>query len=222
MEELIISETIAVRNRLSELGLDEDVLIKSALQGQAAWASWTPHHPPMYRGISAWAETVKALRDQLVLKGWQKSDPGNWSLVINPDETIALAVAAGNECTGDPLREPSTKSGKGPRTEEAIKINKLQLNLFPEMSVPDQAESAKARKTWWLLFSWDEESEELKCELSHPINIAEDGRIDGWAERIILSTTPLGGDDLVVGNDAGNDGPQGNVVEIDVEVKRRI
>lgn len=192
------------------------------MQGLAAWASCTAHHPPLYPGFAAWAETVKALRDQLVLRGWKHCDAGTLSLVVNANDTIAIAVATGNEHTGDQEHEPCTKSGKGPRTEEAVVVNQLQL--FPEMSAvlaQISFQPARARKTWWLLVHRDMASEELKCELSHPINMADDGKIDGWAERIILRSTPFGGGSAVSSNNGNDNGPQGNSVNVDVEVKRR-
>ena len=210
-----------IPNRLTELGVDEELLITAAKQGFAAWAGCTAHHPPLYPGLSAWAETVKSLRDQLVLRGWAHSDAGTLSLVINDAGTIAIAVATGNEYTGNEEHEPCTKCGKGPRTEEAVAVNQLQL--FPEMfSVlkPISFEQARIRKTWWLLVHRDMESQELKCELSHPINMADDGKIDGWAERIILRSTPFGGDGAVLRGGI-DQGPQGNAVDVDVEVKRR-
>ena len=35
---------------------------------------------------------------------------------------------------------------------------------------------------------------EVRCELSLPFSIAEDGHIDAWRERILLGSIPLDGD----------------------------
>lgn len=221
MDKKNVVKPLDVPKRLAELGVDEELLVTAAMQGLAAWAGCTAHHPPLYPGLSAWAETVKALRDQLVLRSWTHSDAGTLSLVINKDDSIAIAVATGNEFTGDEAHEPCTKSGKGPRTEEAVVVNQLQL--FPEMSSilkPVSFEPARTRKTWWLLVHRDMIAQELKCELSHPINMADDGRIDGWAERIILRSTSFGDNDIVL-RDSNSNGPQGNAVDVDVEIKRR-
>ena len=45
--------------------------------------------------------------------------------------------------------------------------------------------------TWILLIH--RASNEVRCELSLPISIGDDGHIDAWSERILLGSIPLDG-----------------------------
>lgn len=209
-------ETWDVNRRLAELGLETDDLLQSADRGFAAWASSTANHPKAFGGFHAWAETICGLRERLIPKGWERRDESNWPIVVNRGGTIALSVATGNEDTGRLDRDPLTASTKGPRTLNAIVANQQQM-LFPEMVPPVEALNDPRRATWLLLVCRDVEAREMRCELSRPIGMDDDGRVDGWAERIILTSRPFDGiGDALLG---GNNGPQSP--EITVEIKRR-
>src|SRR4051794_36717405 len=81
-----------VNRRLSELGLEEEVMRRPVQRGLAAWASCTLNHPPISAGSWAWAETVCGIREELVPGGWERSNESNLPLTINPDRTVALCV----------------------------------------------------------------------------------------------------------------------------------
>lgn len=70
---------------------------------------------------------------------------------------------------------------------------------------------------WILLIYRDKDNFEVRCELSRPINMAREGYVDGWAERIILTAVPFG--DRPVSLTGEDDGPK--TPEIDVEIKKR-
>lgn len=201
--------------RLSELGLRQETLREAVHHGQAAWASCTPNHPAPYPGISAWAETVNALRELLRPDGWTRSDSGNLPMTIDAAGRVSVVVSTGDENTGRPAVSPCTRSSKGPRTANAVTVNALQMTLFDIRLRPEDLDETNGRMTFILLFHRDIEANELRCELSRPIKMNEDGQVDGWAERIILPSTPLGGDKAEVSTDV----PQTpNVI---IKVKRR-
>src|ERR1035441_8189604 len=54
---------IEVGERLLELGLPEPLLRQAVTAGLLGWLSCTENHPPSFRGINAWAETVRGLRE---------------------------------------------------------------------------------------------------------------------------------------------------------------
>jgi hypothetical protein len=70
--------------------------------------------------------------------------------------------------------------------------------------------------TWILLFHHDVKMNEVRAELSRPIKMNADGEVDGWAERIILKSTPISGDEVRVPTDV----PQTPDVVVDVKRKR--
>ena len=133
---------------------------------------------------------MRTLREKLIPLNWNRSDDGGYSLCVNPDSTLAIAVATGDENTGNPREMPLTKSPKGPRTQLAIEINQHQSSLFddlPDIGISDLPNSD--RTTWVLLQHYDQGRKEVRFELSLPMNYS--GKIDGWSERIIFGAVPF-------------------------------
>ena len=195
MTAIVLQEPGDVRERLSELGLEEEPLKDAVRRGQLAFLSCTPNHPPPFPGMSAWAETVCALREYVIPLMWQRSNDNNYALAVDPDGMTAIAVATGNDGTGRPDATPSTNARKGPSTLEAITVNQLQFSFMDEQpTVASRVFSGENthRMTWILLIH--RARNEVRCELSLPISIAEDGHIDDWRERILLGSIPLDGD----------------------------
>lgn len=178
-----------VASRLAELGLEEAPIAEVIRRGYVQFASCTPNDPPLYPGFSAWATMVRALREYL-LPAWERSDENNYSLVVNVEGTVAIAVATGDDATGCMEGSPTTKSSKGPSTVEAVTSNQTQLELpliFPPIGLPARpANPAEKRMTWILLVH--RAQGEVRCELSLPTSMGVDGRVDGWRERIILKS----------------------------------
>lgn len=223
MQTNVLQKAHEVSNRLAELGLEESQLLEAVRQGMAARFSCTPNHPPLAPGFYGWAETVRGLRDILMIHGWGRDDAGLLSLAVSPDGKTAIAVATGDEATGDPERTPCTKSSKGPRTKDAIEVNVLQLHLFDNeeaIKTDEQLTVVRSRLTYWLLIRIDEETQTLRCELSTPVYVGVDGKIAGWDERIILGTISFGNESNVGALEPG-EGPQSGATDVDVQVKRR-
>jgi hypothetical protein len=202
---------------LAQLRLKEEWLQNAVQVGQLQRANCTPHHPLSFPALSAWAETIKTLRDILVPEGWLCDNPRGLPIVFLHKSKIAITVATGDEATGRKEFEPCTKCPKGPQTKSLISNN--QLKLFPndELVRAFQQNSAKTGyMTWLLLIHSDSQVREVRCELSLPVGMNEEGRVDGWEERIILGSTPFDADELKVPIDETPQSP--NII---VNVKRR-
>ena len=203
--------------RLAQLGLKHTPIVEAVKRGYVAFISSTPNDPPLFPGFAAWAMVVRALREYLLPEGWQRSDENNYSLVVNSAGTVAIAVATGDDGTGDADEHPTTKSSKGPSTVEAVVSNQLKLDLGyepPELPQPARPAAKEQRETWLLLVH--RAQGEVRCELSLPTSMGSDGRVDGWQERIILSAIPTDPDIFGVATPSPPDQP-----DIDVAVKRR-
>lgn len=190
MQPKVRFEATDVGSRLAELGLNAGVLQEAVMQGMLARSEATPNDPPLFPGFSAWARTVRSLREQLIPHpyGWSRSDEGSYSLVVNPDGKIAIAVATGDENTGNVHITPLTKSPKGTRTQCAIEINQyLLFDELPDLEIPEGSNSD--RVTWVLLQNYNQMLKEVRYELSRPNSYS--GKIDGWSERIILGSLPF-------------------------------
>lgn len=217
MNSVAYVDAMNVRSRLGELGLQEDDLLLPIQRGQAARLSCTQNHPPPFPGICAWSETVCALREQLIPLGWERSDEGNLPFTVNPGRTVAIAVATGDDATGRADRKPLTKSTKGPRTAGAVASNERQYLLFGDLALcPEHLKQINDRMTWLLLIHSDMEDQEVRCELSRPVRMNEEGRVDDWAERVILAPFRFGADAVAVSEETPPRTP-----EIVVEIRKR-
>jgi hypothetical protein len=216
----IYFESPDVHQRLLELGLGVNDFRTAALKGFSAWAECTPNHPPTYAGTAFWAETTRALGEALFYSGWTRKNESNLPLVVNEEKTIAIAVSSGDEQTGSAEYSPTTRSAKGPKTADAVRVNARQLtfDFIEQMPVVDSPKIA-GRNTWLFLTFRDLACKEIRMELSRPISMAPDGHVDRWAERIILPAQPFGGEPEL-GSD-WLDGDDGQSPHIIVEIRKR-
>lgn len=189
MQNLLHTKENAV-DRLSLLGISLPILTESVWQGYLARSRTTANHPSIARGVIMWAETVAVLREQLRPQGWVKSDKGNYELVVNKKESLAIVVTTGDDATGMIGATPSNKCPKGVNTVEAVETNNQQ-DMFSEL-LPI-VEKTLGLTTWVLLMHMA--ATEVRCELSLPSSISN-GKIDGWKERIILPSLPLDDDSV--------------------------
>ncbi|WP_081079128.1 hypothetical protein [Burkholderia territorii] len=207
---IVFYEPADVDTRLASLELDRQVLIDAVLQALMYRARLTAHHPRLYRHSVLTNETVAALRDLLVPRGWEKQDEGNYELVVNPALGAAIAVASGDDATGLKDFTPSNKSEKGPRTVKAVDDNRT-ADLFPETLPPVQDEQ-RVLDTWILLHHLD--GDEIRLELSRPNGYDSTQHfVTSWSERIVLGPIDLDGEPTVL--------PIPHAPDIDVVVSRK-
>ena len=124
---------------------------------------------------------------------------------------MAIVVATGDEGTVIASKTPKTNYPKGTVTHEAVDVNRAQLDLPGITPISD---GTRPRATTYVLLIANQSGRGVRAELSLPLEIGEDGRIELWAERIILP--PLeddGGEGARRGADRGPD--------FDVDVVRR-
>ena len=229
--ERVFKQRAEVEDKLKELGLTEKILLDAVSRGFLAWSNCTENHPLALPGMLAWGEANCGLRESLLPMGWERHNDRNLPLTVHRETKIAITVSSGDECTGIEGMVPRTRNPKGPTIRDAVQSNSAQLGLFSEMAAPPAPEDLEAvdeRATWLLLTYRDMMARVVRCELSRPVNIGIDGRVDGWAERIILGSIPFDGDEvsLTHGNDKGGDGSGSAEAgsdsdAIQVEVRRR-
>jgi hypothetical protein len=170
-------------------------------------------------------------------QGWRRLNEANLPLVVNEDRNLAIAVSTGSKTTGLKDKSPCTSSIKGPMTASALRGNHQQGELFSESEMTQVIPFDPQRRmfsptemmnhtsgepltvskwrTWILLVYRD--AQEVRCELSLPIGMDEDGYVDEWKERIILTATPFDGTEpSKITEPKGPSSP-----EIIVEIKKR-
>lgn len=187
MQAAVKTSVIEVADRLAQLGLTTDILHEAIMRGEVARDSCTANDPPCAPGFYAWAGTVRALRDILMPQGWTRNDTINYSRVISPDRSIAIAVVTGDEGTGNKDANPRTKYPKGPATQAAVSSNQASLFEEPASNEEGVAEEEVVEEwiTWMLLKKRSGDS--VFAELSLPSSMTKDGQVESWQTRIILN-----------------------------------
>ena len=136
---------------------------------------------------------------------------GNFPLTVNETLGLAIAIASGDEGTGNPNAPASNRSKKGPNTFDAVEINQ-QFDMFTE-ALPQTIADAAGNDTWVLLHFTDSIRHEIRIELSRPSEIGDDGKISAWSERIVLPSISFDGDPVEILTPSGPD--------IDIEIRRK-
>lgn len=207
---VVRSEPYDVDFRLAQLGLSSAILRDALLAGELARSTCTANDPPAFAGFTFWGVTVRSVREHLIPLGWEKSDEGNYSRCISPNREMAIAVATGDDGTGLAHGSPKTKFPKGSATILAVELN-AQLELWPQVVTSPTVEQAGPVQTWVLLTRRTEA--EVRGELSLPLQMGDDGRIEVWSERIVLNPIALDDDQFFGLAQGPEPGP-----EFDVEV----
>lgn len=201
-----------IASRLEQLGVTEVALREAIYQGHLQRTRLTLNHPRNFPGLVMWGEVVAAVRDQLRPLGWIRQDVGSFPVTVNETLNLAIAVASGDEATGNPYAHPSNRSKKGRHTVDAIESNRQMVLLFEEF-MQEVKEDVEGNQTWILMHHTDTSKGEIRFELSLPAEIGNDGKITSWSERILLGSVSFD-DDLVEILQPG--GP-----DIDIEIRRK-
>lgn len=197
MNTILHVEPSSVRSRLAQLGLTEAPLLQSVIASYIAKANCTENHPPLYPPIAAWSEAVRKLRDALKPDGWTRFNDQNSPKTVSPDGTVSIIVSTGNDATGNDKVSPATTSSKGPITADAIEVNKSLQLFLPGMELPVELLDEDEQISTWILLVHHAKNE-LRAELSLPLDVGTDGRVSVWQERIILSAQPLDAEPVVI------------------------
>ena len=197
MNSILHVEVTSVLTRLAQLGLTEAPLLQSVKASYIAKANCTDNHPPLYPHIAAWSEAVRTLRDALKPEGWTRFNDQNSPKTVSPDGTVSIIVSTGNDATGNDKASPATSSSKGPITADAIEVNRSLQLFLPGMELPVELLDDDEQVSTWILLVHHAKNE-LRAELSLPLDVGTDGRVSVWKERIILSAQPLDIETVVI------------------------
>lgn len=191
------AETISA---LASEGLpDAADLIGAVSAGHDEAERCTPNDVATRSGYVRWATPFRYLGDEYVPRGWTRGHPSCYELLISPDGKRAIAVAQGDSATGTE-RMPSTLIDRGPLTRQAVEGNLNQLR-FPVEVHPDFApDEIPGMKIWMLLSYFDRAADEIRIELSVPVEFTRSpgalgerrrGHVTKFLPRIILPTIAL-------------------------------
>lgn len=179
--------------RLEQIGVPLEPLQRAMASGYAGRLSSTDNDAPFMAGTLAWGMTLRGLREGLRPLGWEKSDPGNFSLVSSARRQLNIVVESGDAATCRSFVAPRTKAPKGLYLEAVVLRNRIRGDLFPETLSEELRRVAVALQhpTWVLLVYIT--LQECRAELSLPSSM-ENEHVSDWDERIFVPPPPeLGG-----------------------------
>lgn len=168
-----------VDRRLAALGIERDLLVLAAKEGHLDRMMATANDFPGRGEYDAASRALRTLAEEgsRSAGGWHRDTYLQIPVVLNSDETIAIAVTGGDKWTGiDGEQDPTNRSIKGPNLSKASD----QASLF---GGPNDL----GVSFWYELIHWNGE---LWVELSRP-SLGADGRVVAWAERIIVGSLDL-------------------------------
>jgi len=214
-----------VRIALRAMGLTSDDLRAAARAGHDEAARVTANDVATRAGYLRWATPLRYLGDEYVSKGFRRERPGGFEVLRSPNAEFDIGVAAGNPGTGRKDRMPTTRIDRGPLTEQAVGSNRDQMRLDAKV-IPFglrelRPENVPGRLTWLLLHFYDERADELRVELSVPVEFTrkrgtdnERGTVTRFEPRLLLPSIQLDDNAEIEDEDEGDD-------EIDISVDRR-
>lgn len=184
MANAIVHTSQKAITRLESLGLSAELLSAVILQADAEASTTTALDPPTAEGVTRYNATVRYLRIELVARGWDYDNAGNFCRTVSPATEFAIVTSSGDLNTGNEVATPSTKYVKGESTAKAVASNKqYAFDLGPEFNL-EEGPDLDAIPTWYLLQYVD--GVIIHAELSLPSDISG-GKISEWSERILLA-----------------------------------
>jgi len=200
--------------KLEQIGVPLEPLHRAMKSGVAGRLSSTDNDAPFMAGTLGWGMALRGLREGLCPLGWEKADPGNFSIVSNSKRNLNIVVESGDAATCRRFVQPRTKAPKGLYLEAVVLRNRIREDLFPETLSEDVRRVAVALRhpTWVFLIYIT--ATECRAELSLP-SMMRNEQVTHWDERIFIPGPPdLGG--LVRTPDLGPTAP------IDIVVTKKV
>ncbi|QCL97659.1 hypothetical protein [Agrobacterium tumefaciens] len=167
--------------RLETLGLTAGDLIEVVKRSVAARASAVSTFPANAAGQLSYIFGTAAIRDVLLLKGWQIDRTGNIEATYNPAIGIKIVFQNADSACED-RRDPKAISEKGPAASKAVDSG--QMYLFPEIEAAHAESQARENASLWYFFVHIN-GDDVRAELSFPKSI-EDRQFKGFNERVYV------------------------------------
>lgn len=182
---------------LAKLGLSVEIIHRAIEKGDSARRRvHRPVYPVAYPSITMWAETLAALRRELlkVRQNWRIGKTGNYETVYSNELKVAFAVVGGDKYTGiEGERDPKLRRKKGQKTKERIDRNAqfIQMALIPDPRITvEELPDDEACETWFIVVRADKD--QVYIEVSRPIEM-ENGDVDDWSPRHLVEPKKISG-----------------------------
>jgi len=212
---VLLPQSNGFDQELQALGLSLTQLQEIGMRILAARQQTTPHDAATASGSYAYLAGVRAIRDIMVPNGWTPLTRNNLELLENPAKSIHLLISSGDQNTGNEKISPKTRNKKGKQTKEIVQENQNQLSFWPVHINNHKPSNDKQASTWIFLHYFDETKNEMRVEISLPINFNEfENNIAVWERRIILPSIKI--DEPIISNEE----EQYQDIEFDIRRKK--
>lgn len=189
---MVYSTPVARREKLRELGVDEEILVAAVQFGLTEKLTQVMFDPKTAGGYDMYKYMTRLLRMKLYEQGWKLFDGNNIAMIREPNSGVSIVVCAGDGQTGSTFgKPPKSKRSKG---DVFLDISRMiAVDLFGHDVIETRRVAPDDAKTWLLLHYHVVVGSQhfLRAELSRPAE-AERGVITDWYDRIILNV-PLPG-----------------------------
>lgn len=179
--------------------------------------------PVIAPGTFAWAERISRGRQWLLPLGWQQKRDNNFELCVSPCGRYAITSRGGDAATGK--HEQTPRLARAGKLTQAATLQNGQLLMFEAWERenlprrPVERNTAPGRKTYILLVYRDLSNKEIRCELSLPVALDEDGQVVDWEDRHILDPIPIEDASSSSGSSGGSHGGgEEEPVDFDVDL----
>lgn len=179
-------------DRLAALGMKWEYCERAIRAGEGARREATPTEPPTAPGLRDWIARVGMLRHTMIIEeGWTPLNHKNMALAVNPSQTLAVGVLAGDAGTGWPAPlKPKSRYPKGQAFANAVAGEDLTLFSNADAGHPKvlEPERIEALDLWLLLTNRVRQGDTVTIysELSRPESVSSSGYIVDWLDRVIL------------------------------------
>ncbi len=194
----IIREDQYVESALNKIGLTRDIVVKVALSAAAARADSLAVDPSNAPGMLSYIYGVRAIRLNLLKRGWRLSRQGSVESTVNDELGVQLCFQNVDVACND-FKNPHAISGKGTASRNLVAAGQGELFDIPslESAVTD---SLGITPTVWLICV-SVEGFSVRAEVSCPKSF-EGSQFEDFHQRIFvldesfeLNTTPDVADD---------------------------
>jgi hypothetical protein len=201
-----------VSAELRRMGLSSDHLREAVLDANQRALECTTNDVVGKAGYTRWEAPLRRLGDIYAPVGFTRERPKNFELLVHPDRMFALTTGPGDANTGTESM-PATRIDRGPLTGQAVLGNRHQLSFG---NIDDKFDD-DVMPIWLLLTFYDEFAEEIRVELSLPVEFDakpnKRGHVTAFEPRLVLPAITL--NDMIDDDQDEDDG------QIDVPVARR-
>ncbi len=175
----VISDGWEVNSMLHALGLTSEIISNVARAAAGAKADALSVDPCSSPGQFAYIYGVRAIRLQLLPRGWLISREGNVESTVNHELGIQLCFQNVHRACGE--LDPEAISGKGPGSRKLIHDG--QAELFETLDTHINKVVGTTPTVWVLCVSSDEKT--IRAELSCPESF-EGNQFQGFSKRIFV------------------------------------